>query len=158
MRRVDLRSRRATVAGPACGQDGGRAKLSDVRDLMSHHDLATALLHIARIGGGDACVVDDASVRRPDGHDSGGVRLDLAQALRPDHLDSHDAVGGPPPIQLFEPRELALIEGDDELAAQLKRNRVLFTEGYQATMSLDAGPCLERSGRVVDAAVQDAAV
>ena len=60
-------------------------------------------------------------------------------------------------VELLEPWDLRVVGGDDDLPAAQDRDPALVTVGEHPRRALDAEPRLERAGRVVDAAVDDAA-
>ena len=99
--------------------------------------------------------VDGESQRR----DGGDVRLALrARTRRPRSARSLTPFAQPDREQLLERRHLRRVGGDDQLAGPRVRNVVLRAERVQPIAPLDAQPRLQRSGRIVDAGVNDAAV
>ena len=78
---------------------------------------------------------------------------------RPDLLEALDAVGHRPARgERRKPRQLVLVQRDDELAAVLEGDAVLLGERLHRRLALAAQARLERPGRVVQAGVQHAAV
>ena len=72
-------------------------------------------------------------------------------ALRADLLEALDAVGEGPLLERVEPLQLALVEGDHELAGALDRDVVRLAEPLQLGLALAAQPRLERARLVVQA-------
>src|SRR5918998_1249555 len=64
----------------------------------------------------------------------------------------------PAPLELIQPSDLALVAGDDHLAAPLVRDCMLFAIRVHLARARDAQASLERAWGVVDAGVNDAAV
>ena len=64
----------------------------------------------------------------------------------------------PAALQLGQGRQLALVGGDDDLAAALVGDAVLGAEAVHQLAALGAVPRLERAGLVVEPGVNDAAV
>ena len=75
------------------------------------------------------------------------------QAAQPAH-----AVLAPAPLELAETAQLALVARHDQLAAALVGDGVLLAVGVHLPRPGDAQPGLERTGLVVDAGVDHAAV
>ena len=73
-------------------------------------------------------------------------------------LEPREAVVASPAFELVEPRELTLRHGHDHLAATLVRDPVLRGEEEEGLPSRGAQPGLARTGFVVEAGVDDAAV
>ncbi len=138
--------------------DDGRAAATDEPDdLAAEQQLASRGAHVLRVCVGDPREVDDRRLRRVERPDARGVRLELAQPLRPDQLDARHAVRERAAVELVEPRQLVLARRDDDLAAAEHRDAALVAVREQPLRAVDAEPRLERAGRVVDAAVDDAA-
>ena len=85
--------------------DPGRLDVADVRlddgrpaapcepdNLAPEQQLASCGDHVLPERIGDAREVDDRRLRRVECPDARGVRLELAEPLRPDQLDARDAV------------------------------------------------------------------
>ena len=69
----------------------------------------------------DLAIVDDAGLGNVDRTDAGGMRLELGQAVLVD-LRAVDAVGLAALVNPLEGRQLAVVDGDDHLAADLVRD------------------------------------
>ena len=93
-----------------------------------------------------------------DARDAGRVRLDLAQLVALDPTQARHAVRRRPPLELAQAVELRRVERDDELPALAQRQPTLGAVGAQELAAAPAETRLERSRRVVDACVDDAAV
>ena len=102
--------------------------------------------------------VHDAGDGRPDGRRAGDVGLARDHERAIDELQVLDAVGHTLGVQRVQRLQLRIIVRDDQLPAARVRDAVARAEVVQQAASFDAQPCLERSGRVVDAGVNDAAV
>ena len=90
--------------------------------------------------------------------DAGRMGLDLPQlvSLEPPH--ARHAVLDRAPLELAQAAELGLVDGNDELAAFLVGDPPLGAVRLELRDPEAAEPGLQRSGRVVDARVHDAAV
>jgi hypothetical protein len=86
------------------------------------------------------------------------ARATLPQPLRADQLQAGNAVGGAAAMQLLESWQLVLGRRDDDLAAALVRDAAFVAVRRQRRRALHAQACLQRSGGVVDARMDDAAV
>ena len=86
------------------------------------------------------------------------MRLDFAQALAVDQLETRHAVSHAPLVELFEARQLTIAHRHDHLAAPVVRDAVRLAEGRHQPHPLDAQARPGRAGTVVDACVDDAAV
>jgi hypothetical protein len=102
--------------------------------------------------------IHDCGLRYVEGSQSARMRLDLSEALGAHRDDSVDGVGLPSPLKFRECRQLVILSGDDELAANPQRNPVRAAEFAQQGASLDTEARLQRPGRIVDAGVDDTAV
>ncbi len=100
-------------------------------------------------------------------HDPGGPDMDRRKALhlrlvlrdlRRPQLPDRDAVLPPPLHERMQPRQLLPLGGDDQLAGHLVRDPVLRAELHHLGGAAHREPRLQRSGPVVDAAVDHAAV
>ena len=90
--------------------------------------------------------------------DPAGMRLDLAKPVGLEAAQPGHPVLAAAALQLVQPGQLALVAGDDQLAAPLERDAALPAVLVQLARALDAEPRLQRPGRVVDPRVDDAAV
>ena len=127
-------------------------------DLGAGHEVSAGGRQIGSVCPRDGREIDDSGVRREDGSDSGRVRLKLHQPLPSDYLKALGAVGGPPPVQLFEAGYLRVVGGDDHLAAHLVGYPALVAVGPEHRAAGGAEVGLLGPGRVVDAGVDHAAV
>src|SRR5262249_43660744 len=84
--------------------------------------------------------------------DPGRVRLDSAQLVALEHAQASHAVCDRTPLELGEPRQLALVDRDDQLPATLIREASLSHVPLECRLALGAQPRLEGARRVVDAA------
>ena len=109
---------------------------ADAGDLVAGQDLAAELGDVVGVVPGDLAPVDDAGLGREDALDAGAVRLDLADLLWADHPDAGDAVGGGAVPEVLEPRQLRLLDGDDQLAALLVADALLFAVGIPTSLHL----------------------
>jgi hypothetical protein len=89
---------------------------------------------------------------------SRGLGLDLADLGRGHPPQTTYAVRATPRLELVQPRQLALLQRYDQLAAALVRDRVLVAELVHEPRALDAESSLQRARSVVDAAVDDSGV
>ena len=89
---------------------------------------------------------------------SGDVRLQLAELVRIQPANVRHAVRLRAPLELAQPLELALVEGDDDLPALDVADVALLAVRAQEPDPASAELRLERSRRVVDAGVRDPAV
>src|SRR5579872_128133 len=86
------------------------------------------------------------------------MRLDLAQFLETDQPQTRQPVGLSALAQFFQPRQLDFSCGDDDLPAHVVGHAMLAAELHHRGGSGDAQPSLQRSGLVVDAGVDHAAI
>ena len=89
--------------------------------------------------------------------DAGGVGLELGQAVLVDLRAVH-AVGLAALVNPLERRQLAVVDGDDHLAADLVGDSLGRAELFHGLLAGPAVDRLERTRLVVDARVQDARV
>ena len=113
---------------------------------------------VVGVGVGDRPVVDDAGPRRPQPADPERVRLELPDPLRTDRLEALDAVLAGLRLERLEARQLVLRQGHDELADPLDLDPPLGAVRLERDLALAAEAGLERTRRVVEAGVDDAAV
>ena len=119
--------------------------------------LAACCSDIVRVRRGDKAEIDDPGLRRVKRAQTRGVRLQLAQPLGADQLETGHTVRRPSPLQLLESRELGLRRRDDDLAAKPVRNLLLVAVTEECLCPLHAQPRLQRARCVVEATVDDAA-
>ncbi len=146
--------------GCAVRQLDGRAEpvLAHAGGAGIRPDLATNGGDIGRVGARHRGEVGDRGLGRVERGDAGHVGLDLGEIVGFEPPQPGNAVlvcpfGEPP--QRFE---LALLGRDDELAARVVGEVALGAVVAQEVQSAPAQPGLQRSGRVVDAGMHDAAV
>src|SRR5258708_34653174 len=82
--------------------------------------------------------VDDARAMRVQGLQAAQLRLALVRLLAGDDLDLGDAVGRGPVAIIRQPRQIAVVDGDEQFAYSLGANAVLFAEGIEQLPSGDA--------------------
>ena len=111
-----------------------------------------------RIFLADGGVVGDSRGGHDQGLQAGGVRFDLAQFFWTDHAQAGQAVGFSALAQFFETREFVGFGRDDYFAADFVRDVVLAAELDHGGGAGDAESRLQRTGLVVEAGVDDAAV
>ena len=92
------------------------------------------------------------------GPDAGGVGLELGELRGAQAAQAGHRVGAAAALELVQARELALVQGDDDLAAALDGDAALLAVVVQARGALDAQARLQRAGLVVDAGVDDPGV
>src|SRR5579859_4234567 len=86
------------------------------------------------------------------------VRLDLAQFLGTDQPQTRQPVGLSALAQFFQPGQFVFACGDDDFSTHVVRNAMLAAELHHCGGSRHAQPRLQRTGLVVDAGVNYAAV
>src|SRR5690606_28855693 len=101
----------------------------------------------------DGAEVDDARLGRVERGDPGGMGLDLAQLVAAQPPQPRYAVRPPAPLELVERRQLAAVEGDDELPRLLRGDPARLAVLVEEARALDAEARLQRPGGVVDARV-----
>ncbi len=143
---------------PAAGLDHRHLPASLETDhLAAEQELAPGGADVVGERLRDAPEVDDRRLGRVQRLHPRDVRLELADPVGPDQLGSRHAVLERAPVELLEPWDLRVVGGDDHLPAAQDRDPALLAVGEDPRRSLDAEPCLERAGRVVDPAVDDTA-
>ena len=148
----------ACVDVAAVGANGDRVRTLVDRDRpVTESNLGSRARDLRRQRVRDTREVDDAGLGDVQRGDTGDVRLQLAQSLVSDPFRVH-AVGDRAFLELVEPRQLALVDRDDDLAALLERHVVLGAELLHLEPAAHAHRRLLRTGPVVDAGVQDAGV
>ena len=90
------------------------------------------------------------------GGESVGMGFDAAQFIGLDTAQAGEAVGGAPAEQFVETGQFFLAGGDDQFAADLMGNVMVPAEGDHFPNACDGQSGLERSGFVVETAVEDA--
>ena len=116
------------------------------------------VLDVARELERDTFEVDDPRIGGVQALEAAHVGLDLGEPRPVDLPQPGDTVLAAAPVQLLETRNLALRRRDDELAAALIRDLLAIAVLVEQLVPLDAQTRLERSRRVVDPRVDDAAV
>gem|GEM_PF-3610218 len=127
-------------------------------DLSVAHQVSAALAHLGGVRLRHLLEVDDSGVGRPDGLNSGGVRLKLSQSLRPDQFQTESAVGSASTIQFLQTRNLGVVDSDNQLAAHFVLDAPLVAKLAKDAIAFGAEIGLLRAGGVVDARVDDSAV
>ncbi len=102
--------------------------------------------------------VDDAGRRAVKASHAPRMWLELAYALSVETAQPVHAVERAPSLELLQPRDLLGARGEDQLAAALVRDLMLFAIAVELRRSLHAQARLGRAGLVVDARVDDAGV
>src|SRR5205085_6859671 len=100
----------------------------------------------ADLGGERPCdrrEVGDPRVRRVEGGEPPGMRLELRDLLRAQAPQALGAVCAAAALELVQPGQLALVEGDDQLAAALGGDAVALAEGVHPPRAVDAEPGLQ---------------
>ena len=115
-------------------------------------------LSLALIGEHQRVAVDDPGQRRQQRRDAvefgfETLRLGLAQPF-----EIGDTVGARRGRDLFDPRDLGLAGGDDQLAEPGMRHAVLAAIGVEGLAAGDAAGRLHAALRIVEAAMDDLAV
>ena len=134
------------------------AVAGDRADRDARADGCAQRLDFARHGSGYGGEVDDARLGAVEGGDADGVGFDLRDLGGGQAAEARDAVLDASALELVEGAELAVVEGDDELAAALVRHVVLVAVGVEGVAALGAELGLQRARLVVDAGVDDAGV
>ena len=75
-----------------------------------------------------------------------------------DHPQTRHTVRASAALQIGKPTQLALVQRDDQFAARLERDLMLFGEALEAGLAVHAELGLQRARLVVDACVQHPAV
>ena len=94
-------------------------------------------------------------MQRPNAAD---VRLDVSQLELVDLRQPLQAIREPAAPQLYEPRQLRLVHGNDELPPPAEGHAVLRAERLQLDSAFAAERRLQRSWRVIEPGVNDARV
>ena len=97
-------------------------------------------------------------VQGPEAGHGAAVWFDLLDAVSVDALEAFDFVLQPESVDFLEHGELVLRGRGDHLAADIVVDAIFLGKGHQFMAALDAIGGLERSGRVVQSAVDHAAV
>ena len=137
--------------------DDAVAVLAHAGDAGRHEHLAVAFAHPLGQPLADLAIVDDARLGNVDRADAGGVRLELGQAVLVDLRAVH-AVGLAPLVNPLEGRQLAVVDGDDHLAADLVGDPLGRAKLLHRLLAGPAVDRLERARLVIDARVQHARV
>ena len=139
-------------------QGGASRDLPAAYHRRAGEDVAARGLELAGVGVGHPHVIDDAGVRSPQRPDTDGVGLNLLEPFGSHHLEVGYAVGDAALVEVIQASQLALVGGDDHLAARIVLDLVFVAEPDEAVLPAHAEPRLPRAGPVVDAGVDDAAV
>src|SRR5207253_5871043 len=107
-------------------------------DARALHDLAARPASAAPHGARHLPEVADPGLRAPEPRNPRRVRLPLADALGPEPLEPLEAVGAAAALELVEPRELARLGRDHELATALGADAVRLAEPVHRLAALDA--------------------
>ena len=90
--------------------------------------------------------------------DAGGVRLDFLDLFRREFAQPLQSVGVAAFPEIFQPRQFILGRGDDDFAALFVRDAVFAAERDHLLQAADAQLRLFRTGFVIKAGVEHAAV
>ena len=153
----------ASTDDDACGLDRPGTRLherdpatpGETDDLAPEQELTARGPNVVGVRLRHASEVDHRGLGRVQRADTGDVRLQLAQPLGADQLDTRDAVRERPAMELLETGELGGVGRDDDLPAAQDRDPALVAVREQGRRALDAELRLERTGGVVDAAMDD---
>ncbi len=106
----------------------------------------------------DGLVIDDAFLRDAEGGEAGGMGFDLADLGGVEPLEAFEAVLLAADFEVTQALDFGFCGGDNDLAADLMGDGVLATEFGHEPDSADGEAGFQRTGLVVEAAVEDAAV
>jgi xanthine dehydrogenase YagT iron-sulfur-binding subunit len=144
---------------PVRGRDrNARTAPCDCRYSRRRDDRRPAPRELAPVGPRDLHVIDDARIRHVERGDPGRVRFMLAELLRTDSANAIEPIGAAAPFELVESQDFARVDRHDDLAATLEGNAVLGAELLEETAPASAHHGLLRTGFVIEACVNDAAV
>ena len=115
-------------------------------------------LGIALQGEHESMAVDDARRGRQQADMAGERRLQPRQIGAFEQREVFDAIGFGAGFDRQNLRALRLVGGDENLAAAPERHAMIFAEAIEHLPSLDAGPRLQRSRRIIEAGMDDLAV
>src|SRR5207302_100523 len=135
-----------------------RPAAAEADELGFQPHVPAAVADLGGVGLGHLLVIDDARLGDEQPGDPGHVRLALADLLGRQPPDALQAVGEPAALQLGQGRQLALVRGDDDLAAALVGDPVVGAVAVHQLPAVGAVLGLERAGLVVEAGVDDPAV
>ena len=120
--------------------------------------LAPAIAHVAREGLGHRHEIDDPGLADPQRGDACGVRLDFAQRVEDQDLETLEAVLASALEQIAEPGKLGRRGGDQDFATRFVRYPPVLAVAHELRTALHAVARLGRSGLVVQAGVDHPAV
>ena len=103
-------------------------------------------------------VIDDARARYPQGVDAFAMRLDFAQLVGIDAFEAFDFILLADAMDLLEHRELAVLHCYYHLATDVVWNIVFLSEANQGASAFDTVLGFQRTGRVIQARMDDAGV
>jgi len=142
----------------AAAEDGDAVGAFESVDSCAEANFATSCDDKFGVFFRNETVIRDSCAGNMDGANARGVGLDLAQSGSIEHAQSWNAVGDTAPIEFFEAGEFGFFGGDDDLAADLVRNRVLTAESDHGLCARYGEASLHGAGLVIEAGVDDAAV
>ena len=106
----------------------------------------------------DRLVIDDPFLRNAQGCEAGGVGFDFSELGGAEPLEAFEAVLLAACFQFAEAGDFGFVGGDDDLPADVVGDGVLAAEFGHEPDSTDCELGLQRTGLVIEAAVEDAAV
>ena len=150
-RRLPVRPRHRQLEAAGNPRDRGHFVLQ--------RDPRAALLRRCRIRRHEPGLIDDACRAGVQRGRAAHRRFQLAQARDiADHRHLRNAVLGRTPCHALQRIKLRLVNRDDQLADAVRPHAVRRAPFVQQRVALDAQRVLQRSGRIVDARMDDAAV
>ena len=121
-------------------------------------DLASARVDVGLHCAADSRVIDDAFFGDFNGGEASDIRFTVFDFSLVEPAEAFEAVGGATIEELSEAGDFVLGDGDDEFAADLMGNVVLFAELNHSPDAIDGELGFERARLIVEAGVEDAAV
>ena len=125
---------------------------------MGEANFAPVFADVVRVCRCHEPEVHDASLGREKSRNASDVRLELGKALGADPFQSRHAVRLAAPMELFQTRKLRLVARDNYFAAPLERDAAPIAEADEFLGTCHTEARLERSGNVVDSAMEDTTV
>ena len=115
-----------------------RAPLIECSDRPPGVDGRSPIAEFPSDGKGDPPEVDDPGLRAPQALDPGRFGLDLEDPLRSHLLEARHTIGDGAITKRCQAPQLALVKGDDELAASLERDSMPLRELLDKRLALTA--------------------
>src|SRR5262249_19660897 len=126
-------------AFPSLEHDLARS-LCNAADLTVRDDLPAAFTNQLGIFLRDPRVVRDSRSRDVHSLDTGAVRLELAPSVRPDHREPGNAVRRSAAHEFGQSWTLGFVGGDNDLPADVVRNRVFVAKLHHPGRAGDTVP------------------